>query len=271
MRTIRLEAPPTNFLEKGFTVLEDVIEEDRLHAVEQTLIRLMVAASSRLPTDQRRIFDEQEFDDDELLHEGLLLLDDLAPELAQLVIDGASSSHSIYNLALDPELTDRLVEVTGAHDSTDLGASGIAIRIDYPSIRQDRTRKIELPYHQDSAYYPRNVSTSTGWVAWIPLFDCGPEDGSLRIRVGSHRHGLVEHEGYFVDPVRERHWRVRLPEEVVALHQEQALFVPRGGVALQHFHLFHASGPNQRTNRVRYTILVRGCQLTAPDFRAASW
>jgi ectoine hydroxylase-related dioxygenase (phytanoyl-CoA dioxygenase family) len=128
-----------------------------------------------------------------------------------------------------------------------------------------------LPYHQEAGYFTVNVSQKTGVIAWISLFDCDEEAGALRVRIGSHAGGLVEHDVHYEDPVKKRQRRATVPEPVFTRYEPHCQEARRGDVTYQDFFLMHRSGDNRLEDRVRYTVVVRYSDLRADDFRPISW
>jgi ectoine hydroxylase-related dioxygenase (phytanoyl-CoA dioxygenase family) len=255
----------------GFATFDDAIDEEVLADLEASISTMVKLAVSRLPEDKKRQFDSLFSPGMNVLHEGLLALHQVDRRSSQLVIDAAGSSQSLFALFSDPKVIELACAMVGVSSKSKLGAIQHYMRADYPAVDEAHNVKISLPYHQESAYYSANVSRNTGTVAWIPLFDCGPEQGSIRIRPASHKRGLIEHEDYYLDPEKKRHLRSRLPQQDVDAFEEEALDVRRRGIAFQHFHLFHRSGENLTGNHVRYTMLARFSDMTADDYRPASW
>lgn len=255
----------------GCVTFENAISEEVLGDLERTISTMVELAVSRLDSDKKQRFHSIFKPGMNLLHEGLLALHEVDTRSSQFVIDAAGSSQSLFALFSDKKIIDLVCAVVGVDSPSKLGAIQHYMRADYPSVDKAHIAKISLPYHQESAYYRANVSRDTGTVAWIPLFDCGPDHGSIRVRPASHKAGYVEHENYYLDEVKKRHQRSRLPSTMVDSFDEEALSVPRRGIAFQHFHLFHCSGENLINNHVRYTMLARFSDLTANDYLPVSW
>jgi ectoine hydroxylase-related dioxygenase (phytanoyl-CoA dioxygenase family) len=254
----------------GLVSYPGVIDVVRFSDIEETLRRLICSAVDRLPDEARAVFNARRYDDDQLLHEGMIHLYELDPRLEQYVVDGICNSRALYRFVSDDGLLE-LVAATLGVPAQDLSMNDVFVRVDLPNRFEEHVAKIALPYHQDSSYYPYNVSPSTGVVIWVPLFDCGPNDGAMEVCLGSHTEGAFTHEEHYEDPVGKTHFRTRLPASVTDRYRKHTLDVQRGTLVLQHFLLAHRSGINRRENRVRYTILARTSYLLASDFRPVSW
>lgn len=256
--------------ERGFCSLDGIVPERGLREVERTLRDLVVEAARRLPSEQRERFEAKQLSDEAMLHEGLILLYEMSPRLEQFVVDAIAHSRSLVRLASDDSVNAALAELL-AVPKHQLGLTDLNVRVDLPSRFSEHTEKISLPYHQESAYYVDNVSAETGLVLWIPLFDCAREDGAIEVLVGSHRDGRLEHRDEYLLPELKRHRRRTAPDPATASYASEFLDVKRGDLALQHFHLLHRSGKNERRDRVRYTLLARTSHLLAPDYLPVSW
>ncbi|CAM2007365.1 phytanoyl-CoA dioxygenase family protein [Acanthopleuribacter pedis] len=264
------EAACRRFEELGYVHCPNSVPAEDLNAFETTLRGLIRHAATCLPEAERRAFDACRFDDERLLHEGLIRLYQLSPRLEQYVVDAALNSFAFYRVVGNPRIAALAASAIGC-PVEELGVVAPFFRVDLPGKYEALARKISLPFHQESSYYRYNVSPDTGIVVWIPLFDCGPEEGALHVCVGSHREGALPHEGVYLIPEEQRHFRTRAPDDIVARFKEVRLSVKRGGLGIQHFHLLHRSGLNTRDNRVRYTILIRFSHLGGVDYRPISW
>jgi ectoine hydroxylase-related dioxygenase (phytanoyl-CoA dioxygenase family) len=265
-----MEIDLASYRDKGFLTVDGLVSEKLLSDLEATIGLLIETAIGRLGKAERAAFDEICDGSGSLLHEGLQALHKVDKRQAQFVIDAAGNSQSLHSIFSDEHVVNAAMRIVGVNSARDLGVAYHVLRVDYPEFDPAHNALISLPHHQESGYYKVNVSAGTGTVLWAPLFDCGPREGSLVVRESSHALGLVEHERYFLDPAKQRHLRVRLPESVVADFPEVRLDVPRNAAAFQHFNLFHASGKNA-SDKVRYTMLARYSDLTAEDYFPVSW
>lgn len=258
------------FADLGYLLCPQSVPAADLAAFEVTLRGLIRGAVRRLDPDQQIQFAAHQFNDDQLLHEGLIVLYQLSPRLEQYVVDAALNSYAFYRVVANPHIAGLAASAIGC-PTEELGVVAPFFRVDLPGKYEALARKISLPFHQESSYYRYNASPDTGIVVWIPLFDCGPEEGSLHVCEASHHEGALPHEGVYLIPEEKRHYRTCAREAVVARFKEVRLNVKRGDLGIQHFHLLHRSGRNNRENRVRYTFLIRFSHLDGADYRPISW
>jgi ectoine hydroxylase-related dioxygenase (phytanoyl-CoA dioxygenase family) len=154
---------------------------------------------------------------------------------------------------------------TGAKSNTDIGFSEYHIRVDLPSQHQADEEKLSLPWHQDGGYFKEKVCSRNSIVIWIPLFDCVKEDGCLEVVEGSHKDGIVHHDGYYVLPEQKKHYRLSVPDELVNKGKHSFAEAKAGDVNIFHFNLIHRSGKNTNS-KVRYSLLVRASDLLSPYY-----
>ena len=106
-------------------------------------------------------------------------------------------------------------------------------------------------HHQESHYYGGSVSACNGGLSvvslWIPLVDVDEKSGCLSLVRGSHRHGLVPWEG----AARGVPGGVERYGEVVAEPMRA------GDVLALHNLTLHATSPNERADRIRWSIDLR--------------
>ena len=112
------------------------------------------------------------------------------------------------------------------------------------------------PPHQDNAYF-RVEPPDAVITCWAALDDATPENGCMRYFVGTHQHGLVEHEAIPNTP----HLVPR------GLRHEDAALAPvkAGGVVFHHSLTLHCSDPN-RSDRWRRAFVCHyvreGAEMT---------
>lgn len=274
-----------HYQDHGFCIERDLLDEADLAVVERTISKLILSAARRLSEDDQAEFTEQGYTEQgyteqgyteqgyegrQLLHEGLLWLYKRDEDIVKHVFDGLYNSFALHKLITSPEIIDRAAVLSGCADQDELNIQHIYSRIDLPSRFSENTKMISLPYHQECAYYYENVSVDSGLVVWVPLFDCGENEGSLNVRVGSHRLKAIEHEKVVMDPANNRFVRMCVPQAVIERYPSESLDVRRGDVVFQSFYTLHASGQNIAENNVRYTMIGRFSRLVAPDFQPAS-
>ncbi len=170
-------------------------------------------------------------------------------------------NEAIYNLIVDPRLTDILASLLGP----EISANG-----DYwirPKVPGDPITT--LAWHQDSNYYIGKGDSDTvdamsdpgGKVLnmWVPLVDVNEHNGCLKLVRGSHRHGTVAAQRNELG-----HWT---PVEDVSRYGTVANEAMQIGDVLIFNNLtLHASGNND-SDHVRWNIDLR----YSPTGQAVDW
>ena len=258
------------YKDEGYCYLRDSIDIKLLNNIEQNIVDLILATVKRLPKNKQDEFYACNFDKEELPHSGLIKLYELSPKFQKVVVDALVVSSSVYRLVLDKSLLTSIGQLINA-EVNNMIINQVFVRVDLPSKFETLTLNIELPAHQESSYFRKNIDPYNGAVVWIPIFDCGPIEGSLEIYPESHKLGDIEHKGEYLKPNQKKHFRNTVSPEVVRKFKSIRLNTKKGDCAIQHFALIHKSSKNLSENKVRYTILLRTGNLMSPDFIPVSW
>ena len=128
----------------------------------------------------------------------------------------------------------------------------------------------DLPchWHQDDAYYVRQVSSDTRMSVWVPLQDAYEANGCLRIVPESHKWGLQEHKNKSYGQCR-----LSMDEaEIQEILDKQAVPVPvkAGSAVLFSALLWHGSKGNQ-TDAVRRAFITSYQEATVPRGNGDQW
>jgi ectoine hydroxylase-related dioxygenase (phytanoyl-CoA dioxygenase family) len=131
--------------------------------------------------------------------------------------------------------------------------------------------ELATPPHQD---FPNNQGTPNLTAAWIPLGDCGIEDGSLAVMEGSHKYGVLPLKFHLGAGNR----RAVLSEELQACRWVGADF-KAGDIVLFPSLTVHKAMENYNTKTMRLSVdfrfqlegeaLTEGC--LKPHFDRVSW
>jgi hypothetical protein len=142
-------------------------------------------------------------------------------------------------------------------------------RVDLPSSFKKEDEKYSLGWHQESAYFDKNVSHENGIVLWIPLFDVNQEGGALKVACGSHKSGKVSHHYEYKDKQNKKNLRATIPPDLIAEYKDQVktVEVSAGDIVAFHFNLFHSGGVNLDPNYARLTIQSRLSFFSDDGFR----
>ena len=133
------------------------------------------------------------------------------------------------------------------------------------------TRELSTPPHQD---FPNNQGTPKLTAAWIPLGDCSIEDGSLAVKEGSHKFGVLPLDFHLGAGNRQ----AVLSEEVKACRWVAADF-KLGDILLFPSLTVHRALDNKNVDKMRLSVDFRyqleGEALTPivlePHFQRLSW
>ena len=189
----------------------------------------------------------------------------------QYVVDAANNSTSLYKLCSGNSVTNHASYLLGLNSDENLNINQCRLRLDLPEHFNENKKKVHLNYHQESGYFNVNVCQESGIVAWIPLFDCGENEGALRILPNSNKEGRIEHECHFEDPEKKRQKRATVPQKISEKYEDIALTALENDLTFQHFNLIHRSGDNKSKEYVRYTIVSRYSNLLSKKFTPLSW
>ncbi len=127
------------------------------------------------------------------------------------------------------------------------GGHGDVCRLAFPADLERTT-----PPHQDHFYLR---AAGPLWTAWIPLGDCPPALGGLKVLPGSHAQGLWSHDGgkgeeRFIEDDDDAAWAG------TSFRAGDVLFVNALTV--------HGARPNLTANRIRLSVDYRYRPLAAP-------
>ena len=125
-------------------------------------------------------------------------------------------------------------------------------------------KKNLLGWHQDSGYFRKN-STYNSITVWIPFNNCGPIDGSLWIKPGSHKKGLRSHNknifGTHKSQTAKKNGQVYI--ENLEFMNDFQVSLKSGDVLFSDYNLVHRSGII-RSDKVRITCIGRFIDTSKP-------
>lgn len=260
----------SRFEEDGYVRFPAAIETGLMEDYKLAIKNLIITAYDRLTLKQQKIFMQKCHADSQLFDEGMLALYELNLKLFQMVVDASSNNVCMHRLINSEAVLTHAANLIGTKTLGDLVLTQPRLRVDLPNEYASNKKKIHLGFHQESGYFKKNVSHSTGIVLWIPIFDCSETEGALKVLRSSHKNGLIEHQTWYEDQANLKHKRARVPSGVTEQYSEETIEAQSGDIAFQKFFLIHRSGDNF-SNRVRYTIVARFSDGRAEDFKPVSW
>src|SRR5687767_5695918 len=116
---------------QGFCAYPGFLGADDFAPLEDTLRDLIITASKKLQPEAREVFEAAAFDNESILHQGLILLHELSPRLEQFVVDGICNSRSLYHFVSLEKLC-RLASLHAQCDLKDLSMNDAFMRVDLP-------------------------------------------------------------------------------------------------------------------------------------------
>ena len=253
----------------GYCYLRNTIDISLLDELHDLICELVLNSAKRLNHDSYENFINMNIPYNELPHKGLINLYLLDYKCQQIVVDALKVSNIFYKIITSKNLLKSLSNILKTSESNLIVNSPI-FRVDLPSKYSKVTKKIELPAHQESSYFKKDIDSVNGSVIWLPLYDCSPDNGSLIVYSGSHKSGELKHTSKYIIPEQKKHKRFTISDELYSNYRKVQLETRRGDCAIQHFHLAHKSGTNL-SNSVRYTIILRTCDIMSPEFIPGSW
>jgi hypothetical protein len=238
---------------EGFVRREDIISEHEIDRLFQVIWVHYLAVTGAPPSE----LIDRPGRDFSTFHDAMIELRKRSPKAFGQIYDRIQTNSVVYSIALKPEITQMAADLL-SEDPMCLSASGILLRMDPP---QD-TRNV-LSWHQDQSYMPVNGNGLNGLVVWIPLQDVSERNGTIRVRVGSHKTGHIKVS--LVAPEAGRSEQYSIPEAAMENYIERAIDAKAGDAVVMPMNLVHASGQNT-SDRIRFTLIVRFHRSLTPDF-----
>lgn len=118
-----------------------------------------------------------------------------------------------------------------------LGLPGVRLFHDHIICKTENGANGEVPWHQDSMYWPVD---RTGLSTWVPVQDAPAEHGCLEVADGSHLWGVAEPVDFMQD-------EARLPRAA----RTSLLPVNAGDMVLLHSRTWHRSAPTSQAGARR--------------------
>jgi phytanoyl-CoA hydroxylase len=214
------QAQREQFREQGFLAVEGVIPPDRVAALRDRIEALCRQADS---AEAQRLHAQIE---PEVRSAGAASAVAVAPELAVRKFDSLTQHEPLFREhARFAPLVDLVAGLIG---------TPLSLYTDQAMLKPPRYGS-EKPPHQDNAYFQIDPADG-GVTAWCALDDATVANGCMEYVAGSHRLGLVEHEGI-----------AGTPHLVPKGEQGSYVAVPvqAGAVVFHHLLTLHRSKPNR--------------------------
>lgn len=226
------------FFEKGYLVLENVLEDEDLQPVIDEL-------SSEIHKRAGQAVEKGELSGtfgDEPFETRLASISKQNAKIAVSIWNGALHGPAIFHLISHP----RLLDVAEYFCGDEIIASSVyRLRPKIPNFGYG-----EVPAHQDSGYFEPFCDSSLIVTMWIPLVDTNEENGCLYVLPGSHREEVFEHK------MHESGKYLAIDSPLQPKIDPVFCPVPKGGVLLLDNKIIHGSLKNTSSG-VRWSMDLR--------------
>ena len=255
-----------HFDEFGYAVVEDVIDDETLNALETDYLQLiehhlprwssegMIPESfSGLPFEERAGMIVSYLDGTEFRW-----FDIAFPQAQRPEGQFPNVSQPVFNLLTHPILLDCIEALIGPEILVNpihharIKPPESALKAANPSGLMKATG-----WHQDQGVARPNADETEMITAWVAITDATEENGCLSVVSQSHKKGLTTHctTG-----------EVTIPDVLIGDRAVTPIPVRRGGVLLMHRRTHHSSTPN-RSNGIRWSFDLRYQPIGQPTGR----
>lgn len=226
------------FLEQGYLVLEDVLQDEDIQPVIEEL-------TSEIDARARRLVQKGELSDtfsDEPFEIRLASISKETAKVAVSIWNGVLHGPAIFHLITNP----RLLDVAEFFCGDEIIASSVyRLRPKIPNFGYG-----EVPAHQDSGYFEPYCDDSLIITMWVPLVDTNRDNGCLYVLPGSHKGPVVEHKMHGSGKY------LAIDKDTQPEIEQVFCPVPKGGVLLLNNKVIHGSLKNS-SKQVRWSMDLR--------------
>ena len=182
MKRIMLdESKKEFFLEEGYLVLEDILDEADLQPVIDEINLKLTFGPGAIWT--REIYPD--LYEDKPFETRLAAISQETAKLAVSIWGGILHGPAIFHLITNSKLLDVAESFCGEEI---IASSVYRLRPKIPNFGYG-----EVPAHQDSGYFEPFCDDALVLTMWIPLVDTTPDNGCLWVIPGSHKGKVVDH------------------------------------------------------------------------------
>ena len=251
--------------DRGLDLVQELFTVDELMPIRNMISEMVLNRCELLSPDQRAKFQNIPYED--LPHIGITELARINNDYVRHINDQLHVTPLYHSLLTQDKVLEVARQHTGATRKEHLAFVGFSFRLDLPNTFTEQEARISQPWHQDSAYYPKRCCNETSAVFWVPLYDCGIDEGCLETIEGSPSIGAVEHVWTEINADKTNHSRQTIPERAMNDAGGELTFLEAesGDAGLIHINMIHRTGTN-RTDKVRYTMLVRVSNMLSPTY-----
>ncbi|MCU1283371.1 MAG: Phytanoyl-CoA dioxygenase (PhyH) [bacterium] len=249
-----LDAVERDYRANGFAIAKGVIPRTLLDDVYSATVKVLARFAPACPPDL--VKDTPWLDP--RFHHTLTELRRIDPKMFGAFYDTLQVSLVVKHLP-DAPLLLQIVERLLGEETVGLAATGHMLRMDPPHDARN-----SLEWHQESAYYQQNVSSSHGSVVWIPLHDMVESLGPVTFCRGSHLRGRLSIESSGKQNY-ETSEQFRIADDEIAKFESCPGICEAGDAVFFHMDIFHRSGRNV-SDRFRFSGGARFHRIAVDDF-----
>ena len=240
------------YANQGYLVVADLFPPEALGPVIDDLSREIDLAARRTYSEGRlrQLFEQEPFE------RRLLRICEAVEDPSDILstVRGKRRSQGMFEVITHPAILDIVESVIGPEI---LAHPQFNVRAKLPG--QDTT---VVPWHQDLAYLQPDAEGTFMVNFWIPLVDATSENGGMEVIPGSHKTGLIAHEGD-MGPAGNFHG---IPDERLPEGTPVACPIRKGGLLVIQHKTAHRSLPNT-SDHIRWSLDLRYSDPSFPTGR----
>ena len=237
-----------DYEENGYFVIRDFISQSEIDSYAFQ-VAWLVEQQLKVQGAEMQFFENGV----KLLSQNLIKLSTLNPDSQAHIYDQTTRLPFMHKLASSNKLLDLAKEIL---------SSNIAIhsRINMIMAMPNDFWHLAL-WHQDAFY-----NLSNHLIAYIPLQFSDENNGMIKIGVGEHKNGIIDHK-----KVNKNNKWITIPEQNLnKFNKIKQLKLNEGDLLLFNGLLPHSAGVNKSTD-VRFAITIRYCDLNDKFFKERGW
>jgi len=226
------------FLEEGYLVLDDILDEADLQPViDEINQEINVRARNLMDSGNlSKLYEDKPFET------RLAAISQETAKLAVSIWGGILHGPAIFYLITNPKLLDVAASLCGEEI---IASSVYRLRPKIPNFGYG-----EVPAHQDSGYFEPFCDDALVLTMWIPFVDTYPDNGCLWVIPRSHKGKVVDHI------MHESGKYLAIEDDLIPEAEKIFCPVPKGGILLLSNKTIHGSEKNS-TEGVRWSMDLR--------------
>lgn len=196
---------------------------------------------------------------DKDFNNSLIYLRSKDKKIFSAIYNSFARSSALYQFCYESKLNSLAANILDVNEST-LGVRDPVLRIDVPEDKRN-----VYGWHQDSAYSNLHINPKNEIIFWIPLINTVQKNGTLVVKPYSHNiHGNVSYLKSKGGKFTSKQYLIK--DNYLKKFKSKSIDVKANSVLASYANLFHKSG-NNRSNLIRFTIIVRYYKILVEDYR----